>query len=44
MNYSDFELLEYLKENHYAASFENLCILKEGLESGSIILEAKKEK
>lgn len=43
MNYSDIELLNFLEENHYKSSYENLCILKEGLANGTITLEEKKE-
>ena len=41
--FSDAELLQLLEENNYKPSFKNLMILKEGLESGKIMLEDKKE-
>jgi len=40
-SYSDAELLGFLEENNFETSYSNLCILKEGLANGTIILEAK---
>lgn len=42
-DYTDAQLLDFLEENNFEASFTNLCVLKEGLANGTIVLEAKKE-
>lgn len=39
IKYSDEELLRFLEDNNFEVSYSNLCLLKEGIISGSIILE-----
>ena len=43
MNYSDYQLYQILESNGYITDNENLQILKEGIEDGSIVLEELKE-
>lgn len=37
--YSDSELMSFLEDNNFEVSYSNLCLLKEGLKNGTIILE-----
>lgn len=38
-NFTDAELMQLLEDNNFEVSYSNLCLLKEGLENGTITLD-----
>lgn len=42
-NYTDEELMQLLEDNNFEVSYSNLCLLKEGLDNGTITLDEKEE-